>query len=214
MSTLKKQDLAHDRYHHGNLREALLAAGRDILAREGVTALTLRAVARRAGVSATAPYRHFADKAALLAAIAADGFRGLAAAMRDAAAGIAEPRERMAAIGRAYVVYAVGNSAVMRLMFGPEIADKSAHPELRDAGADAFGVLAGELVAAGDGAGSPAALAAWSLVHGLATLLIDNQVDPQKLGLDTLDPGTLADRVGRFLAISPSGAAARAACSG
>lgn len=204
MSTSKLPDSDRATYHHGNLRAALIAAGREILAEEGVTALGLRAVARRAGVSATAPYRHFRDKAALLAAIAAEGFRGLAAAMREAAEGLSDPRERMAAIGRAYVSYAVENSAVMRLMFGPEIPDKTSEPELREAGEEAFAVLSGELAATGarDAVSPDAALAAWSLVHGLATLLIDGQINPEKLGLDTIDPCELAKRIGRFLVFS------------
>ena len=201
MSTSERPNSGRGAYHHGNLREALLAAGRDILTEDGVTALGLRAVARRVGVSPTAVYRHFRDKEALLAAIAADGFRGLAAAMRAAAAETGDPRSRMAATGSAYVCYAVANSAVVRLMFGPEITDKSAHPDLRAAGEEAFGVLSGELAATGarDAASPDAALAAWSLVHGLSTLLIDGQINAEKLGVKTLDPAELAGRVGRFL---------------
>lgn len=201
VSTSSESGSVRGGYHHGNLRAALLAAGRKILDAEGVTALGLRAVARAAEVSPTAVYRHFNDKAALLAAIAADGFRGLAAAMREAADAAADPGDRMAAIGRAYVTFAVANSAVVRLMFGPEIPDKADHPDLSAAGEEAFAVLSGELASTGarDAQSPDAALAAWSLVHGLSTLLIDGQIRPEKLGVEKIDPAELAGRVGRFL---------------
>ena len=138
LSTSKKNESA---YHHGNLREALVDAAIEILEAEGVTKLSRRGVARRAGVSQTAPYRHFKDKAALLAAVAAYGFRGLAAAMREGAARQKDPRDRLAEIGQSYVRFALDNSAVFRLMFGPEIPEKSADPELCEAADEAFAAL-------------------------------------------------------------------------
>ena len=192
-------------YHHGDLRAALIASATAILAEEGVTELTLRGAARRAGVSQTAPYRHFRDKAALLAAVAANGFLGLAETMRRFAGEAAEPGDRLLDIGRGYLAFALDRSALFRLMFGPEITDKAAHPELRAAANEAFAVLAGETAPrtrkAGAGA-SDRAIAAWSLVHGLATLLIDGQVRPDIVGPPPLDAARLIRRFGRFLDFS------------
>ncbi len=187
-------------YHHGDLRAELIRSAQVLLEREGVTKLSLRAAARLAGVSQTAPYRHFTDKAALLAAVAAVGFRGLAAAMRRGAARAGSAEKRMLEIGSAYLAFAVENSAVFRLMFGSEIPDKAAHPELRWAAEDAFAVLAGEMPAGPDG--SDAAIAAWSFVHGLATLLIDGQIRSEMSAGAPFDPVALTRRFGRFLDFS------------
>jgi AcrR family transcriptional regulator len=182
-------------YHHGDLRRALLEAARAILQESGASSLSLRGIARRAGVSHMAPYHHFDGRAELVAAVAADGFDLLAAAMRDAmerAAG-EDALERLRACGVAYVVFAVRNPELFRLMFGRELADSSAHPELRQAARAAYGTFAAALPAPpggaaglGDESGKPGAeeaiplppiaLAAWSLVHGLATLVAEGQV--------------------------------------
>jgi AcrR family transcriptional regulator len=191
-------------YHHGDLRRALLEAARAILRESGASSLSLRGIARRAGVSHMAPYHHFEGRAELVAAVAADGFDLLAAAMRDAmerATG-EDALERLRACGVAYVVFAVQNPELFRLMFGRELADSSAHPELRQAARAAYGTFAAALPAPpggtagpGDESGKPGAeesgaeepgaeeaiplppiaLAAWSLVHGLATLVAEGQ---------------------------------------
>ena len=192
-------------YHHGDLRRALLEAAGAILQESGAPALSLRGIARRAGVSHMAPYHHFAGRGELVAALAADGFERLATAMRDAmeSATGADPVERLRACGVAYVVFAVRNPEMFQLMFGRELADSSAHPELRQAARAAYGTFAAALPAppgaapgqtedaAEPGAGEssegessegesiplpPIALAAWSLVHGLAMLVADGQV--------------------------------------
>jgi len=187
-------------YHHGNLRAALIDAAREILVAEGVSALSLRAVARRAGVSQTAPYRHFADKATLLAELAAEGFRGLTARMEAEAARQSDPKTRWQALGRGYVLFAVENPTFLRLMFGPEIPQKSAYPELLAAAEAAFAALAGatDAVAAKRDAsadGRIAALAAWSIVHGLANLLIDGQIGERMLGGKVPEIGALTDLI-------------------
>lgn len=204
MSTSKENQSA---YHHGNLREALVEAAIGILEADGVTKLSLRGVARRAGVSQTAPYRHFKDKAALLAAVAAFGFRGLASAMREGAAHHEEPSDRLAAIGQSYVRFALENSAIFRLMFGPEIPEKSADPELCDAADEAFAVLADTAATsactpASTGAAPDQAFAAWSFVHGLSTLLIDRQIKPEMVTENETDPIKLTQRFGRFFDFS------------
>jgi len=170
-------------YHHGDLRAALIRAGLAILAEEGMQALTLRAVARRAGVSHNAPYRHFADKEALLAAIAEEGFVELAARVEEARSHApASPRAQLEDSGWAYVQFALAHPDHLRVMFGVPFTDPQAYPGLLAAGARAFRVLV-EIIEAGQQAGEfiageprQIAFAAWGMVHGLALLLANQQV--------------------------------------
>jgi AcrR family transcriptional regulator len=170
-------------YHHGDLRAALIQAGLAILAEEGAQALTLRAAARRAGVSHSAPYRHFADKEALLAAIAEEGFAQLADRLEQARGNAGQsPRAQLEDAGWAYVHFAVTHPDHLRVMFGSHIADPEGYPGMWAAGARAFAVLV-EIIRTGQhaaalGAGDPQqlAFAAWAMVHGLALLRIDHQV--------------------------------------
>jgi AcrR family transcriptional regulator len=171
------------RYHHGDLRHALLEASTAIVDREGTEALTLREVARRLGVSHAAPSHHFADKTALLAAVAASGFEALARAM-DAALGRAgtDPLERLKATGVAYVRFAVEHPRRFRLMFGPELAECD-EPELTTGSASSFEVLVSAVTAALAARGISdserirlTTVSAWSLVHGLATLYLDHRL--------------------------------------
>jgi AcrR family transcriptional regulator len=168
-------------YHHGDLRAALVAAGREVLLSGGLEALTLREAARRAGVSPAAPYRHFADRASLVAAIAAEGFRDLATELRRSLEAGAETGAALAlrSLAAAYLGFALKHPALYRLMFSAEIADKAAHPALEAAAGDAFGVLEGAIVASqregavSSGPPRPSAVAAWSLVHGFASLWLE-----------------------------------------
>src|SRR5262245_23788463 len=105
------------KYHHGDLRRALLDAALEILAEGGAAGLTLREVARRAGVTHAAPYRHFEDKAALLAAVAEEGFRAVYAEMLARSERVKDPVERLYQIGAAYVLFAVTHPAHFRVMF-------------------------------------------------------------------------------------------------
>ena len=162
-------------YHHGELRSALVAAALELLAEAGPDALSLRAVARQAGVSAMAPYRHYADKEALLAAVATHGFEGLHAAL--AAADAAVPPERaLTEQAVAYVRYALANPALFRLMFGPRQA--GAHPELSAAGEAAYAVLSQRVADQTPESADRDArtLGCWSLVHGLASLFLDGRI--------------------------------------
>lgn len=169
-------------YHHGQLRETLVAAALDLIRSEGPQGFTLRAVARRAGVSHAAPYRHFADKNALLAFVAEEGFRRLAAFMRARAGAGGTPLARLHAIGVAYVLFARENPAHFRVMFAAEIEEKAAYPELMAAGDAAYQVLVKQVEACQaegilkTGGREELSLAAWSLVHGLAMLMIDGQL--------------------------------------
>lgn len=174
-------------YHHGDLREALIATGMRLLEREGEErAVGLRAIARETGVSATAVYRHFPDKDALLAALASEGFDRLADVQQAAAAGAADPRKAFRAIGRAYVRFAIDNPALFRLMTshmhltGDAETDNRAAELLRDRVA---GLLGGEASAERL---RVTALQAWALVHGLAMLMLGGQVPPRAELIDAV----------------------------
>lgn len=165
-------------YHHGDLRRALLDAALEMVRTEGAAQVALREVARRAGVSHTAPYRHFESREALLAAVAEEGMHRLEAALRAAADAAGGPIEALQATGVAYVTFALEHPAHFRVMFGPG-GSGACYPELVAASQGAFGVLVSTLeacVAAGVVVERPAAelaLTAWATVHGLAQLLLD-----------------------------------------
>lgn len=178
-------------YHHGDLKRALIDAAVGILRSDGVEALTLRAVARSAGVSANAPYRHFPDRRSLVAAVAQEGFARLHAQML---AGIrsAEGRLGFKQVAVSYVRFALENPAEYRVMFGPEVAATGDLPELRH---QARGVL--EFVAFGIdalqkagavGPGDPSIMAAalWASLHGLVMLSLDGQTQGVAPSLDAL----------------------------
>jgi AcrR family transcriptional regulator len=174
-------------YHHGNLRHALRDAALALIERAGGGALTLRGAAKLAGVSQAAPYRHFRNKEALLAAVAEEGFHAMAEAMRRRAAPHwDDPAGRLRALGRAYVEFATRHPAHFRVMFGRVPVDRAAHPGLQAAATAAYGLLIGairECQAAGVArAGDPdeLALPAWSAVHGLAALAVDGQLKERK----------------------------------
>jgi AcrR family transcriptional regulator len=170
------------RFHHGDLRWALLQAASLLLERDGTAGVGWRAIARLAGVSQTAPYRHFKDRESILVALAEEGFRTLGGRMSDAAREAGEPAAALAAIAGTYVALATERPHLFRLLFGPEVADKRRYPAVRDAGHRALGVVV-ETIAAGQRAGvvragDPAELAVchWASVHGIAQLLVDGMV--------------------------------------
>jgi AcrR family transcriptional regulator len=181
-------------YHHGALREALLAAAERILDRDGITGLTLRAAAREAGVSHAAPKHHFGDLTGLLSGLAAVGFERFSDALLREAGEIAAPRARMQAIGRGYVAFARRHPGLFLLMFRGERLD-TAHSALRQAMDAAYRVLAGSVGAMRNEPVEQALtlsqaaqmMHAWSLVHGFAMLVIDGRLAPI---LARLPPGT------------------------
>jgi AcrR family transcriptional regulator len=182
--------MARKTYHHGNLREALLDAARDILSDDGVEGLSVRKVAQRAGVSATAPYSHFRDKRELLAVLVTRGFEELAGCMErevDAARDMAGGDD-LIALARGYVAFATANPSLFQLMFGPGLGDLMDFPELAAASARAYGLMEGDVARRMEQAGTPertsiAVAGAWSLVHGLSTLLNDGRVVAGECGL-------------------------------
>lgn len=174
MSTSPDAD-HHAAYHHKDLRTALVDAGLTLLAQSGADALSLRAVARHAGVSAMAPYRHYPNKEALLAAVATRGFEGLRDALR-LADDAAPPDEALTAQAVAYVRYALDNPALFRLMFGPRTDHP--HPSLMVTGESAYAVLEARVAATTPPSQDRAAraLGYWAMVHGLASLFLDGQL--------------------------------------
>ena len=174
-------------YHHGDLRSALVGAALELLEEGDIEKLSLRAVARRAGVSAMAPYRHYPDKEALLAAVAQRGFDGLRTALADADSA-SPPDEALLAQGTAYVRYALDNQILFRLMFGPP--RRGDHCDLRASSQTAFSVLMRRVEHETRPADVQArALGYWSLVHGLAMLILDGQT--AVVGIQTPDNSTI-----------------------
>ncbi len=176
-------------YHHGDLRRALIDEALRLVSEKGVAGLTLREVARRAGVSEAAPYRHFASKEALVAAVAEEGFVAMVGRVRRALGRApADPGARLEALGAAYVGFAVADPARFRVMFGRDVALSHGFTSLWQAAQAGFETLLHEIAAAqqtGLVAGRdprPPARAAWSALHGLAVLLVDGLLARQGLG--------------------------------
>ena len=167
-------------YHHGDLHAALIAAAGALLTRLGPAELSLRGVAREAGVSAMAPYRHFADKDALLAAVAGDGFRQFEARLRQATSAASDARAGLIVQGVAYVRFAYDQPALFRLMFGPLITKAVALENLDRDSLPALDALNGAVAAAYPEADvqrrDDLVLTCWSLVHGLASLIVDGRL--------------------------------------
>ncbi|MFE9798326.1 TetR/AcrR family transcriptional regulator [Streptomyces goshikiensis] len=184
-------------YHHGNLRAALLERAEAVLTASGAEGLSLRGLARDLGVSHAAPSRHFRDRQALLDALAVSGFTTLNARLRSAAAGGTDGADgadeaagpagaRLAGLGRAYVDFAVGHTALLDLMFTVKHADDSS-AELRELGHESLLIVA-RLMEEGQRTGAvrpgdPVQLAqvAFSTVHGLATLAVAALLDDTPL---------------------------------
>jgi AcrR family transcriptional regulator len=163
-------------YHHGNLRETLLDAADALLSERGAAALTLRDVAKSAGVSHAAPYHHFASLNELLAAVAERAFTTLAQVM-ERAVRTGDATERLIAICESYVAFARRHPAQFRLMFGPMLAHKREYEGFQEAAERAFGVLLRAATDYDASDGLLLALTGWSVAHGLANLLIDGAFD-------------------------------------
>ena len=180
-------------YHHGNLRNALLQAAEQLLVEQGVAGLSLRAVAKQAGVSHAAPYRHFRDKAALLRALAQSGFERLAAVMLTATDAVAHnPESKLVEAGVAYVRLAVDQPAISQLMFGGSVEpqDDEAYQQAARA---AFGTLV-EIIREGVSTSvfrhrdpEELALVAWTAMHGFAMLMASHLLDDGSMDSADLD---------------------------
>jgi len=177
------------RYHHGDLRRALIDSALAMLAADQSWTFTLREVARRTGVSHAAPYKHFRDREELLRELARIGFISLGKAMTEAMCpDLSSTRARFMAAAQACIGFACQNPGLYRLMFSSD-ADKTIDPELHDAAMITFGILL-DLLESGQSdrsfrpvAVSALAAASWAHVHGLAMLTISNQFLEEKVGL-------------------------------
>jgi AcrR family transcriptional regulator len=178
-------------YHHGGLRAACVRAAIELLEDGGETALSLRAVARRVGVSPAAPYRHYADREALVSAVAAVGYRDLAEQLAAAHPSPSTP-EQLAGVAIAYVQFALDRPALFRIMFG-EPCDRD--NDERVAATAAVSLYLREIVARAfpDADAESMATAIWALVHGLAFLYLDGK-------LDAPTASAVADRVSATIA--------------
>ena len=198
-------------YHHGALHDALLEAAERVLERDGVAGLTLRAVAREAGVSHAAPTHHFGDLTGLVSELAAIGFRQFNDAMAVAGAAGTSPIEKALARAKAYVAYAQAHPGMYGLMFRTERLDMK-RPSLHEAASAAFAGLAGAVGASRHEHISEQAFSleqaaaivrAWSLVHGFTMLLLDGRLSdilrrlPKGTDAETLLDAMLKLTVGR-----------------
>jgi AcrR family transcriptional regulator len=173
-------------YHHGDLRAACLSAAIELLEEGGETALSLRAVARRAGVSPAAPYRHYADREALVSAVAGLGYRELAERLAAAHPSPSTP-EQLTSVAVAYVQFALERPALFRIMFGePCDRDNDERTAATAAVALYLRQIVGRVFPEADV--EAMATATWALVHGLAFLHLDGK-------LDASTPSAVADRV-------------------
>lgn len=171
-------------YHHGDLCRELLCAARDLLEENNIASLSLRAVAKRVGVSHSAPYRHFKDKESLLAGIAGQGFKELTEQMREATELHPEdPGAQLQEAGHRYVQLVAKNPQCVQLMFGGILPCDDTYPELRESGNIAFNTLK-MIIEEGQARGmfkkgdvEIMALVAWSGIHGLSLLFISGSLD-------------------------------------
>ncbi len=198
-------------YHHGDLHDALLKAAERVLERDGLAGLTLRAVAREAGVSHAAPTHHFGDLTGLVSELAAIGFRRFNAAMAAAGAIDAPPLMKAMARAKAYVAYAQARPGMYGLMFRTERLDMT-RPSLHEAAGASFAGLASAVGIGLQQQTSDEALSleqaaaiarAWSLVHGFTTLLLDGRLNdilkrlPKGTTVETLLDAMLRSTVAR-----------------
>jgi AcrR family transcriptional regulator len=179
-------------YHHGDLPTALLEAVDGLVRDEGLEAVSLRAVARRAGVSHAAPAHHFTDKSGLLAAFAQQGFAAFADRLEEASAGPGTRAERLQAMGRAYLTFARDHRPWFEVMFRPELTPGHGDA-VHDAGDRAFAALLDHVTSCLDEGASPdeamtLTLAAWSTVHGFAHLVTDGPLEQLGLQADAAEP--------------------------
>jgi AcrR family transcriptional regulator len=195
---------ARETYHHGALREELITASLKLIEAEGIGAVSLRRVAREAGVSPGAPYYHFADRAALLAAITVRGSALLEQELRQARQQAPAPVKALGALIETYVRFAADNPAYVHLLLRPELSQPARHPEVQAAGEGAIALLQ-EVVreCQADGTappGDPATLTGlvWALAIGIVTLWLDGPLEARCVDLGTT-PQELTARITALL---------------
>lgn len=187
---IKRRSKPKRAYHHGNLRRAFLDAAIELLATDGVSGLTLRNVARRVGVTAAAPYHHFADKEAITAALATEGFAMLTERMlAGTSANAGSPLGKLRSLSRAYLEFAELHPQHYRLMFGAAAAASGSNCDPLPEASASYGLLhevlreAQEEGLIGRQDVALQAMLAWALMHGLAMMWIDGTM--HHLGADS-----------------------------
>jgi AcrR family transcriptional regulator len=186
INSIKKQ------YHHGNLSESLVAEAITLLEQHGLAALSLRRVAKQAGVSQAAPYGHFKDKKALLTAVANEGFSRFAIRVQEEAAKLTDS-ERVIGLGRGYVLFALENPALFHLMFSGESSEFIDAVDIKDGFGAGYQALVSALTLHPIERGGKASniqldtAFAWSLVHGIANLLLAKTFTPELYGYADVD---------------------------
>lgn len=171
------------KYHHGDLKNALIQAGIEILAKEGVSGLSLRKVASRAGVSHSAPYSHFKDKQSLIAAITTESFRQLYEELREAIAPFSsDPKWQLTAGALAYAQFALEHTDMFKIMFSGVLEKEKDYPAYVEATRQTFGQVVQVIQACQDvGVLRPAppevmAVSVWGQVHGIVSLALEGQI--------------------------------------
>jgi AcrR family transcriptional regulator len=203
----KKSGGEERQYHHGDLRRALVDAAAALADEKGVAALSLREAARAAGVSHAAPYHHFKDKTALLAAVAEEGFLRLDKFQTKALdSATRQPAARLKALGKAYIDFAIKNPQYFRVMFRKDLVEPVAYPSLQEVSRRTFDRLFAAvsdcLKSSSKAKAMPLSITAWALVHGLASLWLDGPLGNMEFGKELGRKGidALADRViGEFV---------------
>jgi AcrR family transcriptional regulator len=180
-------------YHHGDLRSVLLEVADRLIDEDEAGAFSLREVARRAGVSAPAAYRHFRDKEALLAALAKKGFDDFAVALKEASHGTDDP---LAAMGQTYVRFAIARPGRFRLMYGRAIPNRKMYPELESARKASVDAMRLAIATNQQAVADPAvtSLKLWCMVHGLSQLILDGMLvghEPEALVRAVTSGGTV-----------------------
>jgi len=178
----------HSDYHHGSLRRALIETGLELISEKGVSAFTLRELAKRAGVSTAAPYHHFRNKAELLEAMAAEGWRMMGEGFEASSAAEETPRERLYAIGRAYITFALEHTPYFRVMSRPDLYCTEEESDYSGTGLEVFEMLKSAVTECypdrdrSDPVIQATVLNAWVQVHGFSMLWIDGPIRTTSLG--------------------------------
>ncbi len=170
-------------YHHGDLKNALIKSGVEILSKEGIEGLTLRKVAQRAGVSHNAPYSHFSDKQSLIAAISTEGFKRLYTEL-DAAASFYpnDPKRQLQEAAWAYIQFAMNNTDTFKIMFSAVLQNEKEYPSFVEISRKTFELVvdivrrcqnAGVL---SEGSSEVLAVSVWGQVHGITSLILEGQI--------------------------------------
>ena len=180
--------------HHGDLRNALLAAAVELVSEAGPRGFTMAEAARRAGVSVAAPYKHFADRDALMAALAAQGYRQQRALFRTAVASSPDAGEQLVAVALAYLDFAVRQRPLFSVMFGAGLA-KAAHPDLAAAGAEVLAEVGPTCAALDPARPEELLVAVAALAHGHAVFLLDGALGPVEEALPLV-----RERLARYVA--------------